>query len=193
MKDTQTLIKVRSSVKSRLDLLKSNKSYGDIIDDMVSYFELTGIDPVSGRVPPVATFVKALRDGTDLIYKRIDDVIKIMRNIEANKIDIILHSIAGDGARNVEQPNSYSDEEVLQLIQLNESLKRKDIKNNQIIRDLQNEISKLNNNSLANEIVDIVEELLSDKVLIRSNNDTFYLTREHRNQLIEKIKTKIDV
>lgn len=40
------------------------------------------------------------------------------------------------------------------------------------------------------ELIDLVEELLSDKILEKDSNQNYILTREHRAQLFEKLEEK---
>ena len=187
-------IKIKEDVKNRLDKYKKRSSYSDCLDEMLGYFEMTGLEPRLGQTPPVATFVSTIKSGNAVLLKRMDDLIKILRNIEVNKIDPILHGVE-DGfstsSSNTQDAGlSVSEEELYQVIQMNEKLKS-DIKNKDIL------IQKLQSNviesSVVQDIIDDIEELLSDKILSSNKDGSFLLSREHRDQLIRKIRTYIHV
>lgn len=187
-------IKIKEDVKNRLDKYKKRSSYSDCLDEMLGYFEMTGLEPRLGQTPPVVTFVSTIKSGNAVLLKRMDDLIKILRNIEVNKIDPILHGVE-DGfstsSSNTQDAGlSVSEEELYQVIQMNEKLKS-DIKNKDIL------IQKLQSNiiegSVVQDIIDDIEELLSDKILSSNKDGFFLLSREHRDQLIRKIRTYIHV
>lgn len=129
-------IKIKEDVKNRLDRYKKRCSYSDCLDEMLGYFELTGIEPRLGQTPPVATFVSTMKSGNAVLLKRMDDLIKILRNIEINKIDPILHGVEdgffSDRSNTPEVGLSVSEEELYQVIQMNEKLKS-DIRNKDIL------------------------------------------------------------
>ena len=174
-------IKIKEDVKNRLDRYKKRCSYSDCLDEMLGYFELTGVEPRLGQTPPVATFVSTMKSGNAVLLKRMDDLIKILRNIEINKIDPILHSV---------EDGFFSEEELYQVIQMNEKLKS-DIRNKDIL------IQKLRSDAIENnviqDIISDIEELLSDRILSSNKDGFFLLSREHRDQLIRKIRTYINV
>ena len=159
-------IKIKEDVKNRLDRYKKRCSYSDCLDEMLGYFELTGVEPRLGQTPPVATFVSTMKSGNAVLLKRMDDLIKILRNIEINKIDPILHSVEdgffSDRSNTPEVGLSVSEEELYQVIQMNEKLKS-DIRNKDIL------IQKLRSDAIENnviqDIISDIEELLSDRIL----------------------------
>lgn len=187
-------MKIPSDVKKRMDILKGRKTYAEYLDGVLAYFEMTGVDPVYGQLPPVVTIVKTLKDECNSIYRRIEDVIKISRNIEMNKIDPMFHAVdsllQGKGQLNVDSSVSEdigpNEEEIFRIIQINE-------KQEEIITKLKEENSRLktenntlrmNNSNRVKEIVEMVEELLSDKTLGKDG----VLTKEYKIQLFEKIR-----
>ena len=187
-------MKIPSDVKKRMDILKGRKTYAEYLDGVLAYFEMTGVDPVYGQLPPVVTIVKTLKDECNSIYRRIEDVIKISRNIEMNKIDPMFHAVDSllqrKGQLNVDSSVSEdigpNEEEIFRIIQINE-------KQEEIITKLKEENSRLktenntlrmNNSNRVKEIVEMVEELLSDKTLGKDG----VLTKEYKIQLFEKIR-----
>ena len=73
---------------------------------------------------------------------------------------------------------------------MNEKLKS-DIRNTDIL------IQKLRSDAIENnviqDIISDIEELLSDRILSSNKDGFFLLSREHRDQLIRKIRTYINV
>ena len=73
---------------------------------------------------------------------------------------------------------------------MNEKLKS-DIRNKDIL------IQKLRSDAIENnvnqDIISDIEELLSDRILSSNKDGFFLLSREHRDQLIRKIRTYINV
>ena len=177
-------IKIKEDVKNRLDRYKKRCSYSDCLDEMLGYFELTGVEPRLGQTPPVATFVSTMKSGNAVLLKRMDDLIKILRNIEINKIDPILHSVEdgffSDRSNTPEVGLSVSEEKL-----------KSDIRNKDIL------IQKLRSDAIENnviqDIISDIEELLSDRILSSNKDGFFLLSREHRDQLIRKIRTYINV
>lgn len=187
-------MKIPSDVKKRMDILKGRKTYAEYLDSVLSYFEMTGVDPVYGQLPPVVTIVKTLKDECNSIYRRIEDVIKINRNIETNKIDPMLHGIDSllQGKREpdagVSDPGEVgpSEEEMIRIIEINDKQEEIITKLREESRNLKSENNQLrtNNSNKAQEIVELVEELLSDKTLGKDG----VLTKEYKTQLFEKIR-----
>lgn len=183
-------IKVKEDVKNRLDRYKKRSSYSDCLDEMLGYFEMTGVEPRLGQTPPVATFVATVKSGNTVLLKRIDDLIKILRNIEINKIDPILHGVedrfSSNSSNTPEVGLSVSEEELYQVIQMNEKLKSEIRSKDILIQNLQ---AKVMEGNVIQDIINDIEELLSDRILSSNRDGCFLLSREHRDQLIRKIRT----
>jgi len=187
-------MKIPSDVKKRMDILKGRKTYAEYLDSVLSYFEMTGVDPVYGQLPPVVTIVKTLKDECSSIYRRIEDVIKINRNIETNKIDPMLRGIDSllQGKREADAGASDpgdvgpSEEEMIRIIEINDKQEEIITKLREESRNLksENNLLRTNNSNKAQEIVELVEELLSDKTLGKDG----VLTKEYKTQLFQKIR-----
>lgn len=160
---------------------------------MLAYFEMTGLEPKLGQVPPVATINKTIGETSTALYKRIDDVIKILRNIETNKIDVMLHALEGLKLSNFcntpEVVENFGQDEIYRLIQLNETLAKEVRDKENIVQKLQSDIISLKKNTKIQDIVETVDELLSENNLSQDAKGNLVLPREYRNLLIEKIKT----
>lgn len=157
---------------------------------MLDYFDMTGLEPKLGQVPPVTTINKTISETSAALYKRMDDVIKILRNIEINKIDVMVHALEkGKISNTPEVVENFDQDEIYRLIQLNETL-RENVKNKEnIIHKLQSDIVSLNKDAKIQDIIETVDELLSENNLNQDAKGNFILPREYRNLLIEKIKT----
>lgn len=190
-------IKISYITKRRIDIMKGKRTYEKFFDEVLGYFEMTGVDPRYNYLPPAVTIVKAIKEETASIFKRIEDSIKILRNIETNKIDPLIHStnthLSGNFLKKEEEEIGASEEEIFQLIQINEKNEQIIFEQKKYISELEKEIKILKNNSDAQIIIGIVEELLSDKILDKIGDGNFILTKIHRNQLIQKIKTYSNV
>lgn len=183
-------IKINGEVKKRLDFQKRRTTYSVYIEQMLDYFDMTGLEPKLGQVPPVTTINKTISETSAALYKRMDNVIKILRNIEINKIDVMVHALEkGKISNTPEVVENFDQDEIYRLIQLNETL-RENVKNKEnIIHKLQSDIVSLNKDAKIQDIIETVDELLSENNLNQDAKGNFILPREYRNLLIEKIKT----
>lgn len=189
-------MKIPLLVKKRIDKAKGSLTYGQFLENVMSYFELTGVDPTEpNQLPPSATVIKALKEEAALLYKRMDDTIRIMRNIENTKIDNIDHNVkalikagikVNDFVSDIDGP---TEEEVLQVVKVNENLMQKVTDQERTITELRQKIHQGAQTSVKVEkLISTVEELLSDKILAKDINKNFVFSREHREQLLEKMK-----
>jgi hypothetical protein len=186
-------IKIDSEVKKRLDFQKKRSTYSVCIEQMLDYFEMTGIEPKLGQTPPAAIINKAISETSAALYKRMDDVIKILRNIETTKIDVILHDLedlkSGEFSNTPEVVENFDQDEIYRLIQLNETLAKNVKDKENIIQKLQGDIVCLKKNANIQNVIETVEELLSENNLSIDTKGNLILPREYRRLLIEKIKT----
>ena len=182
-------IKINGEVKKRLDFQKRRTTYSVYIEQMLDYFDMTGLEPKLGQVPPVTTINKTISETSAALYKRMDDVIKILRNIEINKIDVMVHALEkGKISNTPEVVENFDQDEIYRLIQLNETL-RENVKNKEnIIHKLQSDIVSLNKDAKIQDIIETVDELLSENNLNQDAKGNFILPREYRNLLIEKLR-----
>lgn len=191
-------LKIPSGVKKRMDILKGHRTYGEYLDAVIGYFEMTGVDATYGQLPPAVTIVKAMKEENTILFRRMEDMIKILRNIETTKIDLLLHGVdsiikgksLGNGVDDSADIGP-KEEEIYQLIKINDQQEGIITKLKEEIKTLKMENSnlKINNCNKAKEVVELVEELLSERILGKEG----ILTKEYRVQLIEKIKRIADV
>lgn len=185
-------LKISPLTKNRLDKLKGRNTYDKYLDAVLGYFENTGIDPGYSQLPPQQSIIKALKEESAVLFKRIEDGIKIMRNIEMQKLDPVVHGIeailSGSSSSGVEDIGPDA-EEVYQLVQINERLESKIKEQDNLISDLRRQLRLSQQTTNVQEVISTVEELLSDRILPTDKNGDFILSKEHRLQLIRKIKT----
>lgn len=189
-------LKISPLTKNRLDKLKGRNTYDKYLDAVLGYFENTGIDPGYSQLPPQQSIIKALKEESAVLFKRIEDGIKIMRNIEMQKLDPVVHGIeailSGSSSSGVEDI-APDTEEVYQLVQINERLESKIKEQDNLISDLRRQLRLSQQTTNVQEVISTVEELLSDRILPTDKNGDFILSKEHRLQLIRKIKTYSNV
>lgn len=189
-------LKISPLTKNRLDKLKGRNTYDKYLDAVLGYFENTGIDPRYSQLPPQQSIIKALKEESAVLFKRIEDSIKIMRNIEMQKLDPVMHGIetilSGSSSPGVEDIGPDA-EEVYQLVQINERLESKIKEQDNLISDLRRQLRLSQQTANVQEVISTVEELLSDRILPTDKNGDYILSKEHRLQLIRKIKTYSDV
>lgn len=189
-------LKISPLTKNRLDKLKGRNTYDKYLDAVLGYFENAGIDPRYSQLPPQQSIIKALKEESAVLFKRIEDSIKIMRNIEMQKLDPVMHGIetilSGSSSSGVEDIGPDA-EEVYQLVQINERLESKIKEQDNLISDLRRQLRLSQQTANVQEVISTVEELLSDRILPTDKNGDYILSKEHRLQLIRKIKTYSNV
>lgn len=190
-------LKISPLTKNRLDKLKGRNTYDKYLDAVLGYFENTGIDPRYSQLPPQQSIIKALKEESAVLFKRIEDSIKIMRNIEMQKLDPVMHGIetilSGPISSSGVEDIGPDAEEVYQLVQINERLESKIKEQDNLISDLRRQLRLSQQTANVQEVISTVEELLSDRILPTDKNGDYILSKEHRLQLIRKIKTYSNV
>lgn len=193
-------MKIPLLTKKRMDFLKGKQTYGEFLDCVLGYFEMTGVDPKYNQLPPAISIVKAFKEECAVLYKRIEDGIKISRNIETNKIDTIIHGIDAllKGKSSADSDSSGigpEDEDVIKIIKVNELLEAQVREKQKAIDEFKNRINNINggHSQRIMELAVTVEELLGDKVLPKHGDQNFILSKEHRQQLFEKIRSLANV
>lgn len=130
-------IKVKPTTKNRIDLLKGADTYDNFICKMLTYFEETGITPISKIVSPVAAMSEAA-----------DRIIKVIRGIEKTSgatLTAIYNSvknISSSGGGSDEAVN-FSPEELQTLDNIVEKSKRLEKENAGYISEINELRNKL--------------------------------------------------
>lgn len=154
-----TTIAVTPALKDRINQLRGNMTVQDYVSSLISYFDATGIDPISIQICP-----------WNKIFDRIDASIQIIKNIEREKINPILKGVRSLGAGAVDDKSNavvegVTIQELQAVIDQNESFKK------QLI-EARNTITRLEKEALSPSLkVDkskLYEELL-DALLSKNN------------------------
>jgi len=181
-------IRIYETTKNRLDVFKGRKSYNDLLEEMLSYFEITGVAPTSRIASPVVT-----------MKEQSNRVIEVMRGVE-KKQNVALNSIyellktVSLGTHNNEkgEPISPNDEnylhinEVKDLIEkhkiLEESYRKTEAKNRSLLQqveELKSNPNLTNSTDLVNTnvLLEIIETIDSSKKTATFNNAIYEIDR----------------
>jgi len=190
-------IAVYLGTKSRIDALKGRKSYDDILIDMCSYFEISGIAPTSHITSPVA-----------VMKEQSNRVIEVMRGVE-KKQNIVLNSIyellkaVSLGTHNNKEESISADDEnyihvndVKQLLDQYKELKKQNEKTEEKNKLLLNEVEALkqlksSGNSVDfednNILFEIIEKIDSLKKPSTFNNSIYEIDRNSFDAYISRL------
>jgi|SRR5665647_2840918 len=205
-KNEYKTLNVYEGTKNRIDILKGRKSYDDIIDEMCSYFEQTGVAPSSRITSPVV----AMKEQTNR-------VIEVMRGIEKKQnlsldsiYDLLKHvspgiQVAPTTPANSETNKSESEDhisldEVQDLMTNYKNLQEAFSKQKEKSRLLMNQVEeyKLNptgNNSEekvnTNVLLEIIERIEEAPKTSTFNKDTYEINRNVFDALISRLKSEL--
>jgi len=190
-------IAVYAGTKNRIDALKGRKSYDDILVDMCSYFEITGIAPTSHIISPEV-----------VVKEQSNRVIEVMRgvekkqNIALNSIYELLKAISLVTHNNKEESISADDEnyihvnDVKQLLDQYKELKKQNEKTEEKNKLLLNEVEALkqlksSGNSVDfeenNILFEIIEKIDSLKKPSTFNNSIYEIDRNSFDAYISRL------
>ena len=190
-------IAVYLGTKNRIDALKGRKSYDDILIDMCSYFEISGIAPTSHITSPVV-----------VMKEQSNRVIEVMRGVE-KKQNIVLNSIyellkaVSLGTHNNKEESISADDEnyihvndVKQLLDQYKELKKQNEKTEEKNKLLLNEVEALkqlksSGNSVDfeenNILFEIIEKIDSLKNPSTFNNSIYEIDRNSFDAYISRL------
>lgn len=191
-------IAVYLGTKSRIDALKGRKSYDDILIDMCSYFEISGIAPTSHIISPVA-----------VMKEQSNRVIEVMRgvekkqNIAINSIYELLKAVSLGTHNNKKEESISADDEnymhvndVKQLLDQYKELKKLNEKAEEKNKSLLNEVDALkqlksSENSVDfednNILFEIIEKIDSLKKPSTFNNSIYEIDRNSFDAYISRL------
>lgn len=205
-KDTDKLIKVYLGTKNRLDALKGRRSYNDIVDEMCSYFEQTGIAPSSRITSPVV----AMKEQTNR-------VIEVMRGIEKKQnlsldsiYDLLKHvspgiQVAPTTPANSETNKSESEDhisldEVQDLMTDYKNLQEAFSKQKEKNRLLTNQVEEYKSNPTYNNseekvntnlLLELIERIEETPKASTFNKDIYEINRNVFDALISRLKSEL--
>lgn len=171
MSNSFKYVPVYESTKGRLDKIKGRKSYELILDEMLTYFEDTGIVPTSRMVSPVT----AMKEQSNRVIEVVRGVEK-KQNISLDAIYQLLKSVSfgtqgkeGSVSSKDDDPDYIHVTEVQKMItehkELKENFQKIESKNRELIRDINDlklrptsdETSNLVNTNILLEILEQIE------------------------------------
>lgn len=181
-------LKVSPEIRERLNKLRGKKTYSEIMDEILTFIEVTGINPRIDRTPPVDTFVKEIEKHSSALNKRLESIVKIIRNIENTKIDPIFHGMGAKqqpATKDYEPELSVKEQEIFQIIQINKNLKEQIQLMREEEENVLNELSEARKKSAT--IVQIVEKYLQSEDLVRDRMGNVTLNEIFIKNLLNKI------
>jgi len=192
-------VPVYESTKNRLDSLKGRKSYELMLDEMLTYFEQTGIVPNSRMVSPVV----AMKEQSNRVIEVMRGIEK-KENITLNAIYDLLKTISL-GKHNDEKGEVIDDEnenyipvkDVQELLEkhktLEENFRKLEIQNNSYsskIKLLESE-QKPENGVNTNILLEIIERLEETPKAATFNNSIYEIERTVFDALITRLKSEL--
>jgi len=196
------IIKTHESTKNRLDALKGRKSYNTILEEMLSYFELTGIAPSSRITSPDA-----------VMKEQSSRVIEVMRGIEKkenitlNAIYDLLKSVSLNVQQNEKTETSKDDDEnyihvkdvealIEQHKKLKESYSASEEKNKLHLREIEllkagTTSEDLNESVNTDRLLEIVETIEDRKKPATFNSSIYEIDRNVFDAWITRLKNEL--
>jgi len=192
-------VPVYESTKKRLDSIKGRKSYELMLDEMLTYFEQTGIVPTSRMVSPVTA-----------MKEQSNRVIEVMRGIE-KKENISLNAIydlvktISLGKRNDEEGKPISPDnenymhvsEVEKLVEKHKTLEEQFQKSERENKSLLAKINLLESETKPDNLVntnlllEIVERLEEAPKAATFNKGMYEIERTTFDALISRLKSEL--
>jgi len=195
-------IAVYAGTKNRIDSLKGRKSYDDILVDMCSYFEITGIAPTSHIISPEV-----------VVKEQSNRVIEVMRgvekkqNIALNSIYELLKAVSSVTQNNekdesiVENDENYMHvndvkdllDQYKELKKLNEKTEAKNKSLLNEVEELKQQSPSLNSNYLANTgvLLEIIDKIDALKRPATFNKDIYEIERNDFDAWISRLTKEL--
>ena len=202
MSNSFKYVPVYESTKNRLDSLKGRKSYEVILDEMLSYFELTGITPSSRITSPDA-----------VMKEQSSKIIEVMRGIEKkenitlNAIYDLLKSVSLNVQQNEKTETSKDDDEnyihvkdvealIEQHKKLKESYSASEEKNKLHLREIEllkagTTSEDLNESVNTDRLLEIVETIEDRKKPATFNSSIYEIDRNVFDAWITRLKNEL--
>lgn len=198
MEKTSKLIKITASCKERLEKAKGLATFSDFISDMLSYFEMIKLDPKSAISNPTTEMMLHIDRAKDITLKRMEDIIKIIRNIETTKLAGIVEKVASVESLLLGDSTGLTIEQIQEVVNENQRL-HNDIEKlrfeKQKILENKNppEIhTPTNNTELSRTIVKRVKAHLDPSSLKKtSQKNEYIISQDYINAIIEDLENRI--
>lgn len=195
-------IAVYAGTKNRIDALKGRKSYDDILVDMCSYFEITGIAPTSHIISPEV-----------VVKEQSNRVIEVMRGVEKkqniafNSIYELLKAVSSSSHNNdkdesiIENDENYMHlndvkdliDQFKELKKLNEKTEAKNKLLLNEVEELKQQSPSLNSNDLVNTgvLLEIIDKIDALKRPATFNKDIYEIERNGFDAWISRLTKEL--
>lgn len=198
MEKTSKLIKITASCKERLEKAKGLATFSDFISDMLSYFEMIKLDPKSAISNPTTEFILHIDRAKDITLKRMEDVIKIIRNIETTKLAGIIEKVSSVESLLLGNSTGLSIEQIQEVVnenqRLHDDIEKLRFENQKILESKKRfEVNAPGNNTeLSSTIVRRVKAHLDPGALKKTaQKNEYIISQDYINAIIEDLESRI--
>lgn len=198
MEKTSKLIKITASCKERLEKAKGLATFSDFISDMLSYFEMIKLDPKSAISNPTTEFILHIDRAKEITLKRMEDVIKIIRNIETTKLAGIVEKVSSIESLLLGNSTGLSIEQIQEVVnenqRLHDDIEKLRFENQKILESKKRfEVNASGNNTeLSSTIVRRVKAHLDPGALKKTaQKNEYIISQDYINAIIEDLESRI--
>lgn len=198
MEKTSKLIKITASCKERLEKAKGLATFSDFISDMLSYFEMIKLDPKSAISNPTTEFILHIDRAKEITLKRMEDVIKIIRNIETTKLAGIIEKVSSVESLLLGNSTGLSIEQIQEVVnenqRLHDDIEKLRFENQKILESKKRfEVNAPGNNTeLSSTIVRRVKAHLDPGALKKTaQKNEYIISQDYINAIIEDLESRI--
>lgn len=198
MEKTSKLIKITASCKERLEKAKGLATFSDFISDMLSYFEMIKLDPKSAISNPTTEFILHIDRAKEITLKRMEDVIKIIRNIETTKLAGIVEKVSSIESLLLGNSTGLSIEQIQEVVnenqRLHDDIEKLKFENQKILESKKRfEVNAPGNNTeLSSTIVRRVKAHLDPGSLKKTaQKNEYIISQDYINAIIEDLESRI--
>lgn len=198
MEKTSKLIKITASCKERLEKAKGLATFSDFISDMLSYFEMIKLDPKSAISNPTTEFILHIDRAKEITLKRMEDVIKIIRNIETTKLAGIVEKVSSIESLLLGNSTGLSIEQIQEVVnenqRLHDDIEKLRFENQKILESKKRfEVNAPGNNTeLSSTIVRRVKAHLDPGALKKTaQKNEYIISQDYINAIIEDLESRI--
>lgn len=195
-------IAVYVGTKIRIDALKGRKSYDDILVDMCSYFEISGIAPTSHFISPVVVMkeqsnrvIEVMRGIEKKQNISLDSIFQLLKTVSLNKLDDEKGESINENEENYIHVNEVKDliDQYKELKKLNEKTEAKNKTLLIEVEDLKQQSLSTNFSDLVdtNLLLEIIEQVDTIKKPSTFNKDIYEIDRTVFDAWMTRLKDEL--
>ncbi len=184
-------IRLEAILWAKIDHLKGAKSFSGYVGSMLKYFEITGINPDSLQAP----LAQETKNG-------IERIVRIIKAIEKEKLNRMLHLLENWHKEPQTMVDGINESQLLEVVNLNEELKKKvdklQIDRDTLLnknRDLNSELSQSKKNDVGVQVDIDGLKAIADKLRELEPESGFstriLLSKEYIDNLANRITNSI--